>query len=69
MELKPGWTYRFIDSLNMQIAINDETGVLYTEDKVRYSAQEQLLLKKIDYNIPLQLHILKQVFDCTLLTL
>jgi len=28
MEQKPGWTYRFISSLNMQIAINDTTGGL-----------------------------------------
>lgn len=37
MKQKPGWTYRFIDSLNMQIAINDTTGIMYTEDKVKYS--------------------------------
>ena len=48
MDQKPGWTYRFIESLNMQIAINDTTGIMYTEDKVRYSVEEQKLLQSID---------------------
>ena len=67
MEQKPGWTYRFIPSLNMQIAINDATGVLYTEDKIKYSPDEQLLLKTIDYQLPLSVHLVKKVFDGTLL--
>lgn len=62
MEKKPGWTYKFITSLNMQIAINDSTGIMYTEDKVRYTAEEQQFLKKFDYQLPLQLHLLKKVF-------
>lgn len=44
MEQKPGWTYKFVESLNMQIAINDTTGIMYTEDKVKYSLKEQRLL-------------------------
>ena len=67
MEQKPGWTYRFIPSLNMQIAINDSTGVMYTEDKIKYSPAEQLLLKNIDYQLPLSVHLVKKVFDGTLL--
>ena len=51
MEQKPGWTYRFIDSLNMHIAINNDTGIMYTEDKVRYSLEEQCLLQKIDVTV------------------
>jgi hypothetical protein len=67
MEQKPGWTYRFIPSLNMQIAINDSTGVMYTEDKIKYSPAEQLLLKTIDYQLPLSVHLVKKVFDGILL--
>lgn len=63
MEQKPGWTYRFIDSLGMNIAINDQSGIMYTEDKIKYSLEEQLLLRTIDYQIPLQVHILKKVFN------
>lgn len=69
MEQKPGWTYRFIESLNMQIAINDTTGIMYTEDKVRYSVEEQRLLQSIDYTLPLSVHIVKKVFDGTIVSL
>lgn len=67
MNQKIGWTYSFIESLNMHIAINDETGILYTEDKIRYSVEEQLQLKKIDYEIPYEVHLLKKMFSGTLL--
>ena len=69
MEQKPGWTYRFISSLNMQIAINDTTGVMYTEDKVRYSVEEQRLLQSIDYALPLSVHLVKKVFNGTIVSL
>ena len=69
MEQKPGWTYRFIESLNMQIAINDTSGIMYTEDKVRYSAEEQKLLQSIDYALPLTVHIVKKVFDGTIVSI
>ena len=69
MEQKPGWTYRFIESLNMQIAINDTSGIMYTEDKSRYSAEEQKLLQSIDYVLPLTVHIVKKVFDGTIVSI
>ncbi len=69
MEQKPGWTYRFIDSLNMQIAINDTTGIMYTEDKVKYSTEEQRLLQSIDYALPLSVHIVKKVFGGTIISI
>ena len=69
MEQKPRWTYRFIESLNMQIAINDTSGIMYTEDKSRYSAEEQKLLQSIDYVLPLTVHIVKKVFDGTIVSI
>ena len=69
MEQKPGWSYRFISSLNMQIAINDSTGIMYTEDKVKYSLEEQQLLKSIDYSLPLSVHLVKKVFDGTIVSI
>ena len=69
MEQKPGWTYKFIDSLNMQIAINDNTGIMYTEDKVKYSQEEQCLLQSINYALPLPVHIVKKVFDGTIISI
>ena len=68
MEEKPGWTYRFIPSLNMQIAINDSTGVMYTEDKTKYTPEEQQLLQTIDYQLPLSVHLVKKVFGGTILS-
>ena len=69
MEQKPGWTYRFVNSLNMQIAINDLTGVLYTEDKVKYSLQEQRLLQAVEFEIPLPVHLVKKVFEGTIISI
>ena len=69
MEQKPGWTYRFISSLNMQIAINNFTGIMYTEDKVRYSLQEQRLLQTVDFEIPLPVHLVKKVFEGTIISI
>ena len=69
MEQKPGWTYKFVESLNMQIAINNSTGIMYTEDKVKYSLEEQRLLQSIDYALPLQVHLVKKVFDGTIISL
>ena len=69
MEQKPGWTYKFVESLNMQIAINNFTGIMYTEDKVKYSLEEQRLLQKIDFELPLPVHIVKKVFEGTIVSL
>jgi hypothetical protein len=69
MEQKPGWTYRSIESLNMQIAINDTSGIMYTEDKVRYSVEEQRLLQSINYELPLSVHFAKKVFDGTIVSI
>ena len=69
MEQKPGWTYRFVNSLNMQIAINNFTGIMYTEDKVRYSLQGQHLLQAVDFEIPLPVHLVKKVFEGTIISI
>lgn len=69
MEQKPGWTYKFVNSLNMQIAINNYTGILYTEDKVRYSLEEQRLLQAVNFEIPLPVHMVKKVFEGTIISI
>lgn len=61
MEQKPGWTYTFIDSLGQYIAINEKTGVMYTQDKIFYSKKEQEILRKHNYEIPLAVHLIKKV--------
>lgn len=69
MEQKPGWTYSYCNSLQQNIAINDTTGVLYTEDKTRYSPEEASLLSTINYQIPLSVHIIKKQFGGTIICL
>ena len=69
MEQKPGWTYRFVNSLNMQIAINNLTGIMYTDDNVRYSLQKQRLLQVLDFEIPLPVHLVKKVFEETIISI
>ena len=69
MEQKSGWTYNFLNSLNMQIAINDMTGILYTEDKVKYSLEEQRLLQSVNFEIPLPVHLVKKVFEGTIISI
>lgn len=69
MEQKPGWTYRYCDSLEQQIAINDETGILYTEDKTRYSAEEAAIIIRHGYQIPKAVHVVKKVFGGTVVEL
>ena len=69
MEQKPGWSYSYVESLDMQIAVNDSTGVMYTEDKIKYSPDEYRILLKKKLNYPLQAHILKKVFNGTIIEL
>lgn len=68
MDKKPGWTYSFIESLDQHIAINDKTGILYTEDKTLYTAEEAHILKKINYQIPKTVHIIKKMFGGTIVS-
>lgn len=53
----------------MQIAINNLTGIMYTEDKVRYSLQEQRLLQAVEFEIPLPVHLVKKVFEETIISI
>jgi len=69
MEQKPGWNYRFIESLGMQIAISEKTGILYTEDKIMYTAEECRLLAKVNYQIPKTVHLVKTLFNGTIISI
>ena len=66
MEQKSGWKYSFSTLLNQQIAVNEKTQILYTEDKTRYEPSETEILKSVNFEIPLQVHIIKKVFGGTL---
>lgn len=69
MDKKPGWTYSFCNSLEQNIAINDTTDVLYTEDKIRYSPEETALLRTINFQIPKSVHVIKKIFNGTIVSL
>ena len=66
MEQKSGWKYSFSTLLNQQIAVNEKAQILYTEDKTRYEPSETEILKSVNFEIPLQVHIIKKVFGGTL---
>ena len=53
----------------MHIAINNYTGIMYTEDKVRYSLEEQRLLQAVNFEIPLPVHMVKKVFEGTIISI
>ena len=67
MEQKPGWTYSYKPLLKMHIAINDKTGIMYTEDKTMYTAFEAAVLKEDGFNFTPAVHILKKCFGGTVI--
>lgn len=69
MEEKPGWTYQFIQTINQRIAIHKETGWMASEDGTRYTPDEAAFLKTINFQIPLQVHLIKKSFGGTIITL
>ena len=67
----PGWTYSHSDSINQDIAYRkDGNGnlELYTEDKTHYTWQEINAISKHKEGLPLQVHIIKKLFNGVILT-
>lgn len=60
---KPGFIYKFSKELNQEIAVSDKTGILYVSDGTKYLPEEAAVLQKKSDDIPLEVHILKKVFD------
>ncbi|MCQ2588318.1 MAG: hypothetical protein MJ174_09385 [Treponema sp.] len=65
---KPGWTYSYLPSLGQNMAINDTTGVMYTEDKTKYTKEEVQFLESINFELPVSVHIIKKIFSGTIIT-
>ena len=66
----PGWTYGHSDSINQDIAYRkDGNGglELYTEDKTHYTWQEINAISKHKDGLPLQVHIIKKMFNGVIL--
>lgn len=64
----PDWFYKYSENLKQNIALNKKTGWVYCEDGTKYSPEEYAILKSTGQSIPLQVHIIKKLFDGVLLT-
>ena len=67
---KPGWTYGHSEALNQDFAFRKDNNnglELYTEDKTHYTWQEIRNIQKHNAPIPLQVHLIKKVFNGVLL--
>lgn len=63
----PDWIYKHSENLNQNIAFDKKTGWVYCDDGTKYSPEENDVPKAAHKKIPLQVHILKKVFDGVLL--
>ena len=69
MDFVPGWTYNFINSLDQYMAVNDKSGIMYTQDMIYYSKEEVDMLATVDFEIPLAVHLIKKVFGGKIISL
>ena len=59
----PNWFYKYSENLKQNIALNKNSGWVYCEDGTKYSPEEYAILKSTGQPIPLQVHIVKKIFD------
>ena len=64
----PDWFYKYSENLKQNIALNKKTGWAYCEDGTKYSPEENAILKSTGQPIPLQVHIVKKMFDGVLVS-
>ncbi|MBQ5908535.1 MAG: hypothetical protein IIW80_10845 [Treponema sp.] len=64
----PDWFYKYSENLKQNIALNKKTGWGYCEDGTKYSPEENTILKSTGQPIPLQVHIVKKMFDGVLVS-
>lgn len=64
----PEWFYKYSENLKQNIALNKKTGWVYCEDGTKYSPEENVILKSTGQPIPLQVHIVKKMFDGVLIS-
>ena len=65
---KSDWFYKYSENLKQNIALNKKTGWVYCEDGTKYSPEENAILKSTGQPIPLQVHIIKKMFDGVLVS-
>ena len=59
--MRNDWTYHYSKTLEMKYSWNPKTGVVWTEDRVKYSPKEIELLKGSE--ITKEVHELKKMFE------
>ena len=64
----PDWFYKYSENLKQNIALNKKTGWVYCEDGTKYSPEENAILKSTGQPIPLQVHLVKKMFDGVLVS-
>ena len=64
----PDWFYKYSENLKQNIALNKKTGWVFCEDGTKYSPEENAILKSTGQPIPLQVHIVKKMFDGILIS-
>ena len=62
------WIYKYSENLKQNIALSKSTGWVYCEDGTQYSPEEYAILKSTGQPIPLQVHIIKKMFDGVLVS-
>lgn len=67
-EQNPNWFYKYSENLKQNIALNKKTGWVYCEDGTKYSPEENAILKSTGQPIPLQVHVVKKMFDGVLVS-
>ena len=67
--LNSQWTYKYSQNLKQNIGYNKETGWVQCEDGTKYSPQENEILKMTGKPVPLEVHLIKKVFNGTLVLL
>lgn len=60
---KAGFTYIYSDELKQEIALSHKTGRIICEDGTTYSFTEINQIVEQGKKIPLQVHLLKKIFD------
>lgn len=62
MKQKPGWTYKYSEELQQEVAGHNESGWIYCKDGTKYSPEEIEIIKKHG-KLKKEVHEIKKIFD------
>lgn len=67
MPNKPGWLYKYSETLKQETAYHCESGWVFCQDGTKYSPTEIRQLQKAGITaLPLKVHTVKKVFEGTI---